>query len=538
MIIKNRFFFVLLALVLSLTVVLGCSDDDDPVDPGDGAGGDDTGLDHVGSITGVVFQAGGNPLSGATITTGDQTTTTNEDGYFVLAAVPEGSTLVGFANDGFMSTFRVAEVTASTAIHYPEIVLLAVEEGIVDGAAGGEITTGDGAGSVDFEANSFVSGSGAPYTGDVTVQLNAMTTDDPDFYGTFPGEFAGVREDGSEVALVSYGFMTVELLGEDKSPLMLADGSTAELNLTLNPDKMANAPATIPMWYFDEVEGQWYEEGAAVLNGNTYTADVEHFTTWNWDVPVTDICSITGFVVDAMDNPVADVRVLSQGVGSAIMAEAFSGADGSFTVNALKNATTDIWAASGSRVSLAARVNVLEECPVVLTESLVLEVPAYSISLTWGETPSDLDTHWYIPATWDDNSDYYHIYYSNQGNMADNPYAGLDTDDTSSYGPEIVTGTRFYNGTFEYWVFDYSSNSSTNLHNSEASVQLQVQGGLWQYNVSDVTLEGANQSGWWHVFDMEVSGNGSDVTVTSVMEFQPQFSGSALLEGDKALVKK
>lgn len=533
---KNKFLMLTLALAMSLTMVFGCSDDDDPTVPGGGGGDDNPEIENVGSISGIVTRDGGSALSGATVSTETKTTTTNEEGYFVLTAVPEGSTLVSFASTGFMSTFRVAEVTSLAATHYPDVALLASNFSEFSSASGALVNAG--AGTAEFGADSFVSGSGTPYDGDVTIQINALTPGDDDFYGAFPGDYAGVREDGSEVILVSYGIMAVEMTGEDKSPLMLADGTTAELNLTISDEKALTAPATIPMWYFDETDGQWHEEGEATLNGNTYTADVAHFTTWNWDVPITDICSITGLVVDDLGNPVADARVLSQGIDAAIMAEAFTAADGTFTINALKNSVTDVWAAFGNRSSDAARVNVLEECPLALEESLVLQVPAYTISLTWGELPDDLDTHWFIPATWTTDYDFYRIYYSNQGEMGDNPYANLDTDDTSSFGPEIVTGTRFYNGTFQYWVHNFADDTSSGLHTSGASVQLEVASSLYQFNVSDVVLEGADQTGWWHVFDMAISGSGETITIDSVMEFQPEFDGGVFFEGNKEFTKK
>lgn len=528
---KNRFLLLTLALALSLTMVIGCSDDDDPTDPGDGGGGTDPGLENIGSISGIVTSGGGLPLSGATVSTATKSTTTNEEGYFVLTAVPEGSTLVSFTYTNYMSTFRVAQVSSATAIHYPDVALLV--SGIAEFASGdGDAIVAPGNnGSVVFEADSFVNGAGDPYDGNVTVMINAMNTDNDDFYGAFPGEYAGIREDGSEVVLVSYGIMAIELLGADKSPLMMADGVTAELSLTISAEKAATAPATIPMWYFDENDGQWHEEGEAALVGNTYTADVAHFTTWNWDVPVSDICSVTGFVVDNLGRPVADARVLSQGIDAAIMAETFSAADGSFTVNALKNSTTDVWATSGSRASDAARLSVLEVCPLVLADALVLEVPAYTISLTWGEVPDDLDTHWFIPAIWMADYDWFRICYYNEGIMGGDPYAAVDTDDTSSFGPEIVSGTRLYNGRFQYWVHNYSDDTSAGLQTSGASVQLEVAGALWQFDAADVALEGADQTGWWHVFDMVVTAEGANVVVESVMEFKPEFNSGNIYAG-------
>lgn len=534
---KNRILFLTLALALSLTMVFGCSDDDDPTDPGDGGGGGG-GIEDVGSISGVVNTDGGNSMNGVMVSAGTQNTTTNEEGYFVLTAIPEGSTLVSFSQDGYMSTFRVAEVTSTTATHYPDVTLVLSDIADFNSTAGALINASSGSGSVEFDANSFVNGAGQPYNGEVRAQVNAVAPDSDDFYGSFPGEYAGIREDGSVVALVSYGFMAVELTAPDKTPLLLADGVTAELSMNISSEKAATAPATIPMWYFDETDGQWHEEGEAVLAGNTYTANVEHFTTWNWDVPVTDICSITGVVVDDGGRPVGNARVVSQGVDAAIMADAFTAADGTFTVNALKNSLTDVWAVSGSRASDGQRVTVLEECPVALADDLVLMVPAYTISLTWGAEPSDLDTHWYIPATWTTDYDTYRIYYGNQGNMGTEPYATLDTDDTSSYGPEVITGTRFYNGTLQYWVHNYSSDTSSGLQASGASVQLEVAGNLYQYNAADVTLTDADQSGWWHVFDLNISESGASIGVESVMEFQPQYTDGIIHSGSKGLVKK
>ncbi len=510
-----------LAALLMLGLVWGCSDDDDsgPTPP------PPPGTEDAGTISGIVRAVGGFPLGGATVAAGTMTTTTNQDGYFVLAAVPVGPTVVMINRDGYMPTFRALTVTLGGTTHYDNIALLDAETATVDGAAGGQAATSDGTGEVDFGANSFVTGAGQPYAGDVIVELSAMVPSDETYYGAFPGEFAGIREDGvTEVPFISYGFMTVNLYDVNKTPLRLADGVTAALSLTIDPTKAATAPPTIPMWWFNEDDGRWYEEGEATLAGNVYTADVAHFTTWNWDLPVEDICSITGTVVDDNGLPVAGARVISRGVDNAIMDEVFTNSSGVYNVRALRNALTDVWAMAGSRASEPLRVAVGDVCPHVLPagQELVLVVPAYSISLTWGESPSDLDSHLLVPMTWDDGYDYYHIYFGNMGDYSDNPFAALDTDDTSSYGPEIITGTRLYNGRFQYWVHNWSGDSSADLRNSGAVVQLSLGGELRIYEAADVPLQGADQTGWWHVFDIVVTGGVP--TVQSVMQFQPEFS--------------
>ena len=530
---KNRLaIFTLLAALAALAlVVAGCSDDDSPSEPG-GGGGTDPG---TGSVSGVVSGVSGWPFSGATVTVGDASAATNEQGYFVLSGVPEGETLVAVTADGYLPTFRVVEVVEGGDTHLDDLVLALWEVATLDAATGGQVATNDGDGAVTFAADSFVDAAGNAYDGEVTVQLNAVLPGDAEFYGTFPGDFEGVRENGDTVPFVSFGFMGVELTGVDKSPLQLADGATASLSLTIDPGKAMDAPATIPMWWFDEDAGVWREEGAATLEGNVYTADVAHFTTWNWDLPLDDVCSITGVVRTDTGNTVEGARVVSRGVDMAIMDEALTDGEGRFTVRAVKNSLTDVWAIMGSLASEPVRVTVGEECPVVLTDPLVLTVPAYTISLTWGAEPSDLDSHLLIPMTWDTAFDYYHIYYSSMGTLGADPYAMLDTDDTSSYGPEIITGTQLYDGRFQYWVYNWSGDDSAELQASGAMVVLSAGGRQYVYEAADVSLEGADLTGWWHVFDMVVAGG--VVSVEPVMEFQPEFSYDGVYEGDKGAAK-
>lgn len=99
------------------------------------------------------------------------------------------------------------------------------------------------------------------------------------------------------------------------------------------------------------------------------------------------------------------------------------------------------------------------------TISPVLEENEFRIVLRWGRSPSDLDSHYNAIGESD------HVYYSNKTGST----ANLDVDDTSSYGPETITVTKFSSLTsgFVYSVHDYSnrnSSSSSALSNSGACV--------------------------------------------------------------------
>lgn len=118
------------------------------------------------------------------------------------------------------------------------------------------------------------------------------------------------------------------------------------------------------------------------------------------------------------------------------------------------------------------------------------------ITLNWGQIPSDLDSHLEGPTA---AGGRFHVYYASKGSYSSSPWAGLDVDDVSSYGPETVTITQVVDGgDYEYWVHDYSNRSnpsSTQLGDSGATVTVSRNGRL----VRTYTVP-AGQSNRWNVF--------------------------------------
>src|SRR5207342_1983487 len=56
-----------------------------------------------------------------------------------------------------------------------------------------------------------------------------------------------------------------------------------DVQIKVPTEMLATAPSTIPMWYFDEQDGTWREEGDASLSGDIYSTTVHHFSFWNCD---------------------------------------------------------------------------------------------------------------------------------------------------------------------------------------------------------------------------------------------------------------
>ena len=122
------------------------------------------------------------------------------------------------------------------------------------------------------------------------------------------------------------------------------------------------------------------------------------------------------------------------------------------------------------------------------------------IVLTWSAVPADLDSHLFTPYNEADSTTGYHIWF---GNMNDASGNKLDVDDTTSYGPETVTISGLSDGSYKYYVADYTNcsagmTSSTDMSLSLAKVSVYTQAGL-----AATFYVPSNKSGViWEVFEI------------------------------------
>lgn len=136
------------------------------------------------------------------------------------------------------------------------------------------------------------------------------------------------------------------------------------------------------------------------------------------------------------------------------------------------------------------------------------------IVLSWGETPSDLDAHLTGP---DGSGGRFHVYFANPGSLDSSPFAALDRDDTSSFGPETITITQVRDGVYRYSVHDFTNRGATPdspssaLAQSGARVEVFVDGSL------AAEFFPPNEDGnLWTVFELE----GSAVTAVDTMGYE------------------
>lgn len=261
------------------------------------------------TVSGVVLDEMGAPITGATVTVGTRTTTTNKFGMYMLtgAVVPSERACVIVRKEGYFTASRAEWPTSNgpTMVHLR--LLRAMSTTSFSALNGATIYAGSA--RVLIPANGLVTSSGAAYTGTVQAAIRHF---DPDttarFQEYFSGDASAIRSDGSQVELISHGVLRVVLTDATGHSLQLKEGSTATLTYPLCSNLGASPPSTIPMWFFDETAGLWKEEGQATFEGSRYKATVRHFTDWNLDSPAPR-AYVQGTVRCASNRPASHVLV-------------------------------------------------------------------------------------------------------------------------------------------------------------------------------------------------------------------------------------
>jgi len=136
----------------------------------------------------------------------------------------------------------------------------------------------------------------------------------------------------------------------------------------------------------------------------------------------------------------------------------------------------------------------------------------YKLTLTWGADPSDLDSHLWTPLI---QGQTYHIYFADQGSQTSPPYAELDHDDVTSYGPENLTIKQLCTGTYQYAIYHYAGSGT--ITTSGAEIRIFDESGLVQtLNVPNVYSE---SNWWWYVCDID--GSTGTITIVNQISLDP-----------------
>ena len=282
----NRLTLLFIALCAVLAFY-ACSKYKDTQTPG---GGNDLPEEKIvtASVQGRVLDENGDPVQGAAVTSGTASTTTDENGVFSFSDISMSSRFgfVKVVKQGYFTGSR-SILTAASSSNFVSITLLPrTSKGTFSASDGGTVVVQAGD-TVSFDASSVVTeAANTAYTGTVHVYAYYLDPLATDASAHMPGDLRGIDSSGKETMLRSFGMMLVELEGDGGEKLQIAPGKLASLSMKIPDALKAVAPATIPLWYFNDTTGRWIEQGAAVRKGDQYCGQTSHFSWWNCDVRV------------------------------------------------------------------------------------------------------------------------------------------------------------------------------------------------------------------------------------------------------------
>ena len=489
-----------------------------------------------GVLMGTVKDSSGGVLTGVTVTASSSSGATNGQGWFSITNITANTReVVTFSKTGYVTTQKTFSISSGQAT-FGELVLNAANSShsftssvgttVSDTASSGLTAT------VTLAAGSLVDSSGAAYSGAAKVILTPMDpTVSPE---SFPGNFEGVDSTGATVPFRSFGYFSLNLTDSSDNTLNLAAGNSLQISMQV-PSTLTSEAATagtVPMWYFDAATAKWTQSGTATYDatskrfvgiisrgaaGAFATAPVVLPSVWNFDKPFSNTGTISGKVVDAFGNPVANALVVCDGSG--FRATGYTGSDGKFSsITAPSGISLTYYAQKGGNRStvLAISPDLTAGENRSLSDITISSASLVQVTLTWGVDPSDLDSHLTVPNSVEGGSRY-HLYYSNRSSTPSTswPYVKLDTDDTSSYGPEVVSVYKLYNGTYRYCVHHYSG--SSDISNSGATINLIISGGSRSGIYNFTPPAGATAvNDVWNVFDLGVDSSGNVSSISTL----------------------
>ena len=262
------------------------------------------------SIKGRVTDENNKPVNNASVVAGTSTATTDINGFFELSNIQlaKNAGFVLVEKTGYLKGCRTI-FTNSGIVNNVEIQLIPkTNRGNFAANAGGNIVIQSGT-SVSFPASGVINATTkAAYTGTVNVIGAYLDPTDPKLSLIMPGNLVGLTTTNEQKVLQTFGMVVVELEGSGGEKLNLATGKTATITMAIPASLQASAPATIPLWFFDETKGLWKEEGSAAKQGNNYVGTVSHFSFWNCDVP-NNFVNLKLTLKDQSGNPAIGYKV-------------------------------------------------------------------------------------------------------------------------------------------------------------------------------------------------------------------------------------
>lgn len=298
-------------LMLCVIAIFASCNPDDSSNGGNDDNTPNTGYNYGVSVnrdfSGLILDTSGNAVVGATVTIGSTTAQTNSKGLFIMqgASVREKFAFVRVTKSGFITGSRT--LVPTTGLNRVNIMMIPkVPVSSINSGSNSTVSLPNGT-QVKFDG-SFKDENGHAYSGSVSVAMYHLKPSNTYLQEIMPGSLLATNSNSEAKILETLGMMYVDLTGSSGQKLNIADGHTAEITMEIDATQLATAPATIPLWSFDESIGMWREEGSATKVGNKYVGNVSHFSWWNCDTPL-DFCTLNVHAQNSSGQSISNLTI-------------------------------------------------------------------------------------------------------------------------------------------------------------------------------------------------------------------------------------
>ncbi|MCD8155906.1 MAG: tetratricopeptide repeat protein [Clostridiales bacterium] len=326
------------------------------------------------------------------------------------------------------------------------------------------------------------------------------------YYETI-GMYASYYDLDNEVVLTSNGtepIATAKACSVRFEKISTVFGNTAETYAVSKSKLQELLGGDISFWQSDS--GSWYmtaEYKSCKLTVQTdENGNIVSESAWNEMEPLSRSAEeeieggrVSGYIVDATTGDGLGCTLFVRERGSqtgTILDQLSSSSDGSYTIE-MEAGQYTVEVSHEGYVTEYADIEI-EEGQLKTGENIVISpelgVDEIRIVLTWGASPTDLDSH-----TWGTSSagQSFHICYYNEEISG---IGQLDVDDTNGYGPETTTITDG-GAEFTFEVIDFTSSGM--LSSSGAVVKVYLSGESNPYTFT-VPTGGTGGEDAWDVF--------------------------------------
>ncbi len=295
-----------------------------------------------GSVKGTAVAIDtGAPLANVKVTAKSQTATTATDGTFSLNSIsPDARVIVKYEADSYATSFSLVSVAKKETSTTQGLLNKVGVSSSIGANVANTLNVPNSSAQVVLAANSVELAAGGALSATVTAKLTSI---DPTANAqSLPGDFTSVTNSGGVKTIESFGALSVELTDASGKKLSLTPGKSMSIRIPL-ASRNTNPPLTAPLYYFNEGNGRWVEEGTATLAGTPgnqyYEATVTRIAIWQCAQPMDEIIYVSSCVVDSTNQPVANFSfVLSEGADYSSRGLASTDASGNFRIGVKKNA--------------------------------------------------------------------------------------------------------------------------------------------------------------------------------------------------------